>query len=268
MASQLCLSAPFTKTSFNEVMALDGQVFRQCANRRVVRIERDGQGYFIKTHQGVGWREILKNLLTLRLPVLGASNEYHAIKRLHALGIATMDIVGYGKRGVNPATQQSFIITKELSNIISLETLCATWGEKPPSFALKQQLLDKVTAITKQLHDNGINHRDLYLCHFILDKSSLEQSGPTIYLIDLHRAQQRQCLPLRWRVKDVGGLYFSALHIGLTKRDCFRFMKRYTGKSLRRTLYEDVAFWRAVASRALKLDNEFQQTLAAHGRLA
>lgn len=51
--------------------------------RRTLRIEVAGQGYlFVKIHRGVGWKEILKNLLSLRLPVLGAGNEWRAIARL------------------------------------------------------------------------------------------------------------------------------------------------------------------------------------------
>ena len=70
--------------------------------------------------------------------------------------------------------------------------------------------------------------------------------------MDLHRAQLRPAIPRRWRVKDIGALYFSAADIGLTRRDLLRFMRLYTGKPLRRTLTEDAAFWRAVTSRAGK----------------
>lgn len=59
----------------------------------------------------------------------------------------------------------------------------------------------------------------------------------------------------RWLVKDVGGLYFSALNIGLSKRDLFRFMKAYSGKSLHLTLSQDEVFWRKVKSRALSTAN-------------
>jgi heptose I phosphotransferase len=51
-------------------------------------------------------------------------------------------------------------------------------------------------------------------------------------------------------VKDIGGLYFSAMDIGLTRRDIFRFMRIYAGKSLRQTLQEDKRFWNDVQCRA------------------
>ena len=54
-------------------------------------------------------------------------------------------------------------------------------------------------------------------------------------------------------IKDIGGLYFSAMDIGLTDRDLFRFMRLYTGKSRRQTLREDLRFWKAVRCRAAKI---------------
>ena len=45
---------------------LSGEVFRDVADRRTLRVEIGRRGYFAKLHFGVGWAEILKNLLTLR----------------------------------------------------------------------------------------------------------------------------------------------------------------------------------------------------------
>ena len=39
-----------------------------------------------------------------------------------------------------------------------------------------------------------------------------------LYLIDLHRMQLRRKTPSRWIVKDIAGLYYSSMDIGLTKR--------------------------------------------------
>ncbi|MGD6768682.1 lipopolysaccharide kinase InaA family protein, partial [Mammaliicoccus lentus] len=75
----------------------------------------DGKGYFVKIHRGIGWGEILKNLVTARLPVLGAGQEWTAIQRLNDAGVSTMTAVAYGERGSNPAQQHSFIITEELA---------------------------------------------------------------------------------------------------------------------------------------------------------
>jgi heptose I phosphotransferase len=54
-------------------------------------------------------------------------------------------------------------------------------------------------------------------------------------------------------VKDVSGLLFSGIDAGVTRTDLFRFMKVYSGKTLRKTMTEDKRFWQAVIVRAQKL---------------
>ena len=115
--------------------------------------------------------------------------------------------------------------------------------------------LKKVAWISRQLHTNGINHRDFYICHFLLDPKSLETNPiePKLFVIDLHRAQIRKRTPHRWVIKDVSGLWFSAMDIGLTKKDIFRFIKIYSNASLRHELTQNLAFWKEVNSKAIAL---------------
>ena len=75
------------KDPFAEVAALSGQLFRDVKNRRTSRVEIGGRGFFLKHHLGVGWGEIVKNLLQGKLPVLSAVNEFRALRKLHELGI-------------------------------------------------------------------------------------------------------------------------------------------------------------------------------------
>lgn len=80
----------------------------------------------------------------------------------------------------------------------------------------------------------GINHRDCYICHFLLHLPFTGREDELkISVIDLHRAQIRAKVPRRWRDKDLIGLYFSSMNIGLTQRDIWRFMKVYFGMPLR-----------------------------------
>jgi len=69
----------------------------------------------------------------------------------------------------------------------------------------------------------------------------------------LHRMQLRKRTPYRWRVKDVAGLYFSSMDMGLSLRDLYRYMSLYMGKPLRETLIEDARFWRDVRKRGLRV---------------
>ncbi len=243
---------------FRAAQEQTGTVYRDKEGRRTLRFEYAGHGYFLKLHQGVGWKEIFKNLMQGRLPVLGAKNEYRAIRALEQLRIDTLSIAAYGQRGYNPATQLSFLLTDELQNVESLEDFCGRWPQQPPAFALKRKLIGRVAAIARTMHRSGINHRDFYLCHFLLQNSAPPITAENLdarklYLMDLHRAQIRRRVPQRWLIKDLGGLYYSALDIGLTRRDIFRFMRAYTQRSLRELLRREGDFWTAVRARAHRI---------------
>lgn len=236
---------------FDEILALRGETFRALENRRTQRITLGNQTYFLKQHYGIGWKEIFKNLLQLRLPILGAKNEWLAIERLKLLNIPTQTILGYGARGKNPARIESFLLTQELPVEQSLEQVCAQWDIQPPTFTFKKELLQQLAHIAKTLHTNGINHRDFYLCHFMLKMPS---DALKLYLIDLHRAQMRTRTPRRWVLKDLAGLYFSAKAVKLTQRDLLRFIKNYRNQqSLRKILQHEMAFWQKVKHRGDQL---------------
>jgi heptose I phosphotransferase len=243
---------------FAAVEALQGEVFRELEARRTLRTEVDGRGYFVKIHRGVGWREILKNLVSFRLPVLGAGNEWRAIKRLAELGVDTMHGVAFGQSGRNPATRHSFIVTEELAPTVSLEDFCRDWPVVPPPVTLKRALIRRVADMAGRMHRGGVNHRDFYICHFLLHLDP----EPTIdsfklSLIDLHRAQVRSKTPRRWRDKDLASLYFSALDIGLTRRDCLRFLRDYFRQPLRAILRDYAALLVALEREAERLQVRF-----------
>ncbi len=241
----------FPEASLEELCALDGEVFKRIQNRRTFRIERQGRGFFIKCHCGVGWREISKNLLSLRLPILGAGNEWRAIHRLQELGVETMTPVAYGREGWNPAAIDSLLITEELQNCISLERYCEDWRDNPPSPTSKWALIKRLAKIARTMHEGGVNHRDFYICHFLLQQPwDGTEDNLHLYVIDLHRVQCRTITPRRWIVKDIGSLHFSSMEIGLTRRDRLRFMSEYMQVPLRQTMRDDMKFWREVQRRA------------------
>lgn len=231
---------------FDEIMAIKGEVFRSTQNRETLRFVKDNKAYFIKKHFGVGWKELFKNLLQLKLPTFDANTEYKAIQRFNELQIPTMAIVDYGSKGWNPVTRQSFVMVEELANTTSLEDICLQQPNLLKQFAFKQHMLAQLAHITRTLHQNGINHRDYYLCHFLLQQN-------TLHVIDLHRVQIRKTVPKRWQIKDVAGLYFSALDAGLTERDIFRFLQQYFAMPLRDIFIKYSKFLQKVQKRAFKL---------------
>ncbi|QFU74213.1 lipopolysaccharide core heptose(I) kinase RfaP [Halioglobus maricola] len=233
--------------------AAQDDIFRNKEGRKTLRFSIGSKSFFLKLHSGVGWGEIVKNLLQLRLPILGASNEYRAVLALSELGVDTMSVAAYASSGANPAQQHSLIVTDDLVGTVSLEDYCMDWASAPPEYSTRLKILLKLADSAGRMHRAGINHRDFYICHFHLDESTLDQPRPTCHIIDLHRAQLRARTPRRWRVKDIAGLYFSAMDCGLSRRDLFRFIHHYTPGGLRAAMREDASFWGAVERTAQKL---------------
>ncbi|WP_248795997.1 lipopolysaccharide core heptose(I) kinase RfaP [Pseudomonas sp. MWU13-2105] len=256
---KLILAEPFKRLwagrdAFAEVERLEGVVYRELEARRTLRTEVAGRGYFVKIHRGIGWREIFKNLLTAKLPVLGAGQEWRAIQRLQEVAVPTMTAVAYGERGRNPADQHSFIVTEELAPTISLEDFSMDWPKQPPAPRLKRALIAEVARMTGMMHRAGVNHRDCYICHFLLHTDKpVTAEDLKLSVIDLHRAQTRAAIPARWRNKDLAALYFSVLDIGLTRRDRLRFLKGYFRQPLRQILRDEARLLALLERKAEKL---------------
>lgn len=243
---------PYLKAGnvFSTIMTMQGRVFRSVKSRKTLQIELSGNRYFIKQHFGVGWAEIFKNLIVFRKPIIGAKTEKEAIQALGQIGIATTPLVGFGEQGLNPANKQSFLITRDLGNIVSLEDFCRDWKEHPPNNKLRQQIVIAVATLAKKLHQAGLIHRDFYLCHLCLDGDLLKKGEINLYLIDLHRMLMNQSVAGKGTMKDIAALYFSAMDIGFSPEDIELFKQNYCQDL-------PVKFWTDVQRRADKLYVKF-----------
>jgi heptose I phosphotransferase len=242
---------------FECAMALQGEIFRNMQGRRTLRFQLLGKSYFAKLHEGVGWGEIFKNLIALKLPIVSAMTEVSAIRKLNQIGIPTTQLVAYGCKGKSPASLRSFVITEDLGDIISLETLCADWKNNPPDARFKRRLIIAAANLARRFHGYGLNHRDFYICHFCLDQKRLAADEIYLYLIDLHRVGIRPQITYTDRLKDIAGLYFSAMNIGLTPRDVLRFLRIYRQAHLVDILKTEQAFLQQISLRAEKLYVKF-----------
>lgn len=253
--------------TFVEAMALEGKAFRDVPGRKTSQLTLAGDSYFIKQHYGIGWGEVFKNLLSFKKPILGAMTEVKAIKKVTSLGIPTTPLVAYGQRGFNPAKLQSFILTEDLGDIVSLEDLCANWKENTPNPQLKRRLIIAAAKVAKTIHEAGVNHRDFYLCHLCVDNNLVKDDvlddsklDINLYLIDLHRVLIHQVPSEKANMKDIAALYFSSMDVGFTARDYFRFKRYYQRQTPQ--------FWQQVEARAQILyakfnSHKFQEKLRA-----
>ena len=125
--------------TFEALFAIRGEVRRQALRRRTLRVAGAGSAYYAKLHDGVGWGEIFKNLLTLKRPVLGARNEFRACRRLRTNGVRAPAVAAFGEMGRNPATRRSLVVCDALGDFVSLEDIGNAWHAQPPAPALKRR---------------------------------------------------------------------------------------------------------------------------------
>lgn len=243
----------FPDQAFARAMSLDGQVYRAVATRRTIRFDWNDRHYFAKTHRGVGWGEILKNLVQLRPPVVSARNEFEACQRLEVLGIRAPIVAAFGERGANPARRDSFVICDALEGFENLEDFTRNWHREPPAPLESRRLVMAVADFARRFHGAGLIHRDFYLCHLLLDLAAWRSGRAELAVLDLHRARIFQRIPARWRERDLAALLFSTLDLPLGWRSWYRFVRAYTGRPLREVFARDGCFWRRVERRALAL---------------
>ncbi len=245
MSDILVLEEPFRtlwegKDPFEEVEKISGDVKRALETRRTLRFVVNKKGYYLKLHHGTKMKEVMKSLIRLRAPVLGADREWNAIHRLAENGVDTMEGVAYGEKGGNPLSKTSFIITKDVGRSWDARVVLQ---DLKVSVTVKRMIIKRLAQMIRKMHQCGVNHRDCYLAHFLVhrpfDLKAGKEQDLKISVIDLHRAQLRESVPIRWRDKDLVGLLFSARDVKLTQRDIYRFMKEYFQMPLREILKQE-----------------------------
>jgi UDP-glucose:(heptosyl)LPS alpha-1,3-glucosyltransferase len=202
-------------------------------------------GAYLKRYQSSSFKTVIRSLVSCSLPRT-AVDEWNAILAFHRLGIPTMIplilafhrlgiptmiplAVGVRKRSI--VKKESFLLTREIEGTERLDHYLLRHFSPPLTDDLrreKRKLLKALALLVQQMHHSGCNHRDLYLCHVLIKKdASLTWH---IYLADLHRVDQRRRVRLRWKVKDLAALNYSADTHSVTRTDRLRFIKYYYGE--------------------------------------
>ncbi len=230
--------------------AMTGETFRDVPGRRTLRVLLGGKVYFLKLHFGVGWRELLKNWLVGKIPVVGAENEFQACRQLAELGIAAPVPAAYAASSDFVTRRRSFVLCDELAGYTSLEDVTDLWLETPPEALDRHRLLYAVARFARRFHGAGFIHRDFYICHLLSEDAARRGGTYALAVLDLHRARRFPRIPGRWLKRDLAALLYSTLDLGFSHRDWLRFLRLYTGKPLRALTAQERAFWHGVVRRA------------------
>jgi heptose I phosphotransferase len=241
--------------SFDDFMRLEGTVVKSAVRERSTqRLDLGDNRVYVKKHFFPGIREIAKNLLRFRLPV-GALNEWRALLVFHSRGIPTMTPICAGRKPfLGRIERESFLLTNDLGECLRLDDFLRACGVTPcrgKALEKKRKILQNLADITREMHSAGLNHRDFYLNHILVD------SRERPHIIDLHRVDVRNNVGKRWKVKDLAALLFSSLEVPLTHGERLAFYKRY--KQINRLSVYDKALIRLIIKKCNKIARHTQR---------
>lgn len=228
-------------------------------HRRRIRfvLESTGKRYYLKRYEGTPLGLQVRNWVDHWRRASMSAFDMGPGEELAEAGISTPKVVAYGDEWSGVFEGRSFLITEEISDAKSLEAeLPAYFYDSSPveNVAKKRAFIDKLADFAKRFHGTGYRHRDFYLCHIFMT------ADEDFYLIDLHRTFKPVLFDGRFRVKDIGQLYYSAPGDVVSRADRLRFYRRYAGRD--RLTVGDKRFIRQLKSRAWRMaDHDIK-----HGR--
>ncbi len=253
--------------TFARIMAApEGEIRRNFPGRRTSRIELRTPGgttkaVYLKRYHPDYLSASGHLLRRLHWPGYAdeARAEWTAVHQVRALGIPTLDAIAYGQDQTAPGrVRSSFVMTAELVGADEGDTVAKTM-----SWADRRRLLRRVAAHTRALHAGGYVHRDLYLCHYMVEAVPAKRE-PGIFLIDLQRLCRPRWRPERWKVKDLAALVYSSLKAGASPTDIAAAYRVYRNEAplngderrLARRVLQRVAW---LKTRTPRHDPNFQQ---------
>lgn len=224
----------------NKISEYPSETFRNVENRKTFKVTINQKDYFVKHHDFQPYpkiiKEVFKNFLNFKKPILNAINEVKAITILEKIEVDTMKLSGYGLNKKNIFKTNSFIITESLEPAVSLENLDLLLSNysKKDRFIVKRKIIKEIAEITKKLHDNYLIHQDYYLCHFLFKENKL-------FLIDLHRMQKvNKYLFNSKKLKELADLYYSTMTVkSISKFDLFYFLKCYYDNNSLKSIFDN-----------------------------
>jgi heptose I phosphotransferase len=186
---------------------------------------------YLKRHERLSRRTGLGALLDPTGRHSPGAVEWENLECARALGVLVPDVVAVGEEIGPWGRLRGFLMVAEVVDGLELHevlpALAAT--REPADFArIKRRLTRVVAAAVARLHGAYYFHKDLYLCHFLIDPAVADDPEARPTLIDLHRLRRHRWTAFRWRCKDLAQLLFSTWGVlGIDERDRLRFWMHY-----------------------------------------
>ncbi len=183
------------------------RVWRSIPERENCTLDTQLNGHLIRLH--------IKRYHPARGFTLPGDEEAQAIRALLVEQIPTAPLVGWGSL----PDRRSFVITEDLAGYQAADKLVE--GGMP-----FDRILTATADLAAKLHNRGLHHRDLYLCHFFV-----RTEDPTdARLIDAARVARLGGVftRSRWIRKDLAQFWYSTLALPITDPQRLAWMQRYS----------------------------------------
>ena len=170
------------------------QVQRHGARRDNCRLTLNGATYFLKRHTGATDRGVLSECA-----VAAGSAEAEAAEACRAAGVPALATAAVGVERA-PGAERSFFLSERVPGEPADDLWPKLHGDDE-----RRSVIAALAATARRLHAAGLFHRDLYWCHFFVERTA---GGAVARLIDLQRVL-RPRLAVKWRMKDLAQFHYS-----------------------------------------------------------
>jgi len=220
----------FLREAIGRIKNIDGRKHFELLHRSMVRVAGK-----LKIYKPEGTERVFIKkynpgdlLSALRFLILGskARKEWTVATRLQKLEIPTSKPLAFGEKKRGPFIKESFLITEDISEAISLDRyLKELKGGKPDLFSSKfYKILYKLASIVGNMHLKGIYHQDLHAGNVLISDNG--KDGFSLYIIDLHRTKVIKKISRKRRLFNLAQLFLS-LDEMMRKEEKVHFLARY-----------------------------------------
>lgn len=192
--------------------------------RWTIRCGVGSKSYFVKRHyRHTWWRTLLKRCFGWG--VSHAQREWHHLEQARRCGVPTPRATAVAEL-TQAGGLRSVLIVEELENWVALHEAIPETSRsmEAESFRTwKSGLFKEMARMVRLLHDQGLFHRDLYFCHFFIERRFIRECPDDwkgrVVLIDFHRLTRRRLLRFPLQVKDLAQWQYSSAVEGVTAQD-------------------------------------------------
>jgi heptose I phosphotransferase len=191
----------------------------------------DAQSVYIKRYRRSGIRDQLDRWLRQASWHSRAWWEFQQSQLLREKYLNAPEAVSYAEQMAGPLEQSSAVVLAAVRGDAADRVWQRLAEQKSPLLRgiARHELIVRLARFVSAFHQTGLCHRDLYLCHIFVELDEQGDSPPEFAIIDLGRAFRPWLRRMRWVLKDLSQLDYSARQIGLTRADRLRGLAAYLG---------------------------------------